>query len=81
MSVVAFIFSIYILFNKETLAVQARKICFAFLSKRAAVYLVHAAQVSFAKFYHFIIGQLTEAIILGSLCTIACSSCVCHTRQ
>ena len=68
--VVAFIFSIYILFNKETLAVQARKICFAFLSKRAAVYLVHAAQVSFAKFYHFIIGQLTEAIILGSLCTI-----------
>lgn len=68
--VVAFIFSIYILFNKEKLAVQARKICFAFLSKRAAVYLVHAAQVSFAKFYHFIIGQLTEAVILGTLCTI-----------
>lgn len=68
--VVAFIFSIYALFNKEKLAVQARKICFAFLSKRAAVYLVHAAQVSFAKFYHFIIGQLTEAIILGTLCTI-----------
>ena len=68
--VVAFIFSIYILFNKEKLAVQARKICFAFLSKRSAIYLVHAAQVSFAKFYHFIIGQLTEAIILGSLCTI-----------
>lgn len=69
-TVVAFIFSIYILFNKEKLAVQARKICFAFLSKRAAIYLVHAAQVSFAKFYHFIIGQLTEAVILGSLCTI-----------
>ena len=34
------------------------------------MYLVHAAQVSFAKFYHFIIGQLTEAIILGTLCTI-----------
>ena len=68
--VVAFIFSIYALFKKENLAVQARKICFAFLSKRAAVYLVHAAQVSFAKFYHFIIGQLTEAIILGTLCTI-----------
>lgn len=68
--VVAFIFSIYILFNKEKLAVQARKICFAFLSKRAAVYLVHAAQVSFAKFYHFIIGQLIEAVILGTLCTI-----------
>ncbi|MEE0434702.1 MAG: AI-2E family transporter [Peptococcaceae bacterium] len=68
--VVAFIFSIYVLFNKEKLAVQARKICFAFLSKRAAIYLVHAAQVSFAKFYHFIIGQLTEAIILGSLCTV-----------
>lgn len=68
--VVAFIFSIYALFNKDKLAVQARKICFAFLSKRVAVYLVHAAQVSFAKFYHFIIGQLTEAIILGTLCTI-----------
>lgn len=69
-AVVSFIFSIYILANKEKLAVQARKICFAFFSKNMARYILHVSQVSFAKFYHFIIGQLTEAVILGSLCTI-----------
>ncbi|MDO4280940.1 MAG: AI-2E family transporter [Peptococcaceae bacterium] len=68
--VVAFVFGIYILVSKEKLAVQARKICFAFLSKDRASYVVHVAQVSFAKLYSFITGQLTEAVILGSLCTI-----------
>ena len=67
---VAFVFAIYILGSKEKLAVQARKICFAFFNKIHAAYLVHVAQVSFAKMYSFITGQLTEAVILGSLCTI-----------
>lgn len=67
---VAFVFAIYILGSKEKLAVQARKICFAFFNKMHATYLVHVAQVSFAKMYSFITGQLTEAVILGSLCTI-----------
>ena len=67
---VAFVFAIYILGSKEKLAVQARKICFAFFNRMHATYLVHVAQVSFAKMYSFITGQLTEAVILGSLCTI-----------
>ena len=67
---VAFVFAIYILGSKEKLAVQARKICFAFFNRIHAAYLVHVAQVSFAKMYSFITGQLTEAVILGSLCTI-----------
>ena len=67
---VAFVFAIYILGSKEKLAVQARKICFAFFNRMHAAYLVHVAQVSFAKMYSFITGQLTEAVILGSLCTI-----------
>lgn len=67
---VAFVFAIYILGSKEILAVQARKICFAFFNRMHAAYLVHVAQVSFAKMYSFITGQLTEAVILGSLCTI-----------
>lgn len=67
---VALVFGVYILGSKEKLAVQARKICFAFFNKIHAAYLVHAAQVSFAKMYSFITGQLTEAIILGSLCTL-----------
>ena len=67
---VAFVFAIYILGSKEKLAVQARKICFAFFNRMHATYLVHVAQVSFAKMYSFITGQLIEAVILGSLCTI-----------
>ena len=67
---VAFVFAIYILGSKEKLVVQARKICFAFFNRMHAAYLVHVAQVSFAKMYSFITGQLTEAVILGSLCTI-----------
>lgn len=67
---VALVFGIYILGSKEKLAVQARKICFAFFNKIHAAYLVHAAQVSFSKMYSFITGQLTEAVILGTLCTI-----------
>lgn len=67
---VALVFSIYILNGKEKLAVQSRKICFAFFKKENAMYLIHVAQVSFAKMFNFITGQLTEAIILGTLCTI-----------
>ncbi len=64
------VFAIYILASKETLGIQARKICYAIFKERNASYLIHVAQVSFAKFYSFISGQLTEAFILGSLCAI-----------
>ena len=68
--VIAFVFSIYILTHKERLARQARQICYAFFDKVYAEYIIHVFQVSFSKFYNFITGQLTEAVILGVLCTI-----------
>ena len=71
--VIEFVFAIYILSSKEKLAVQARKICYALFSERNASYIIHVAQVSFAKFYSFISGQLTEAVILGTLCAIGMS--------
>lgn len=67
--VIAFVFCIYILTQKENLARQARKICYAFLDKAHAEYIIHVFQVSFSKFYSFITGQFMEAIILGVLCT------------
>lgn len=68
--VIGLIFSIYLLMSKERLAIQARKICFAYLSREHARMLIHISQVTFQKFYHFVTGQLTEAVILGTLCTI-----------
>lgn len=68
--VIAFVFAIYILMSKETLAIQARKMCYAFMPPAQAHYFIHVCQVSFAKFYSFITGQLMEAVILGTLCTI-----------
>lgn len=69
-SIIGFIFAVYVLRSKERLAAQARKICLAFLSEPHARSLIHICQVAFNKFYHFVTGQLTEAVILGSLCTV-----------
>ena len=69
-TIIGLIFSIYVLMSKEKLAAQARKICFAYLSGDHARSLIHVCQVTFDKFYHFVTGQLTEAVILGTLCTV-----------
>lgn len=68
--VIGFVFAICILITKEKLAVQGRRIIFAFCAPDYARYLIHVFQVAFAKFYSFITGQLTEAVILGSLMTL-----------
>lgn len=68
--VIALIFAIYILSSKEKLADQAKRIVRAYVKpewiRRARRILVTADQT----FSSFIIGQVTEAVILGTLCTV-----------
>lgn len=67
---VAFVFCIYILFNKETLKNQATRLIGAWLNKDFGEWLIHASSVVNKNFRNFISGQSLEAVILGLLCTI-----------
>ncbi len=66
---VAVIFSIYILLGKEKLGAQARKLISTYCKKRAdkIFYVVRTLDYSF---HHFIVGQCTEAVVLGVLCMV-----------
>ncbi len=67
---IAFIFSIYILFNKYTLKRQTARLVKAWLPIKFGEWLIHAAQVSSKVFRNFVSGQTLEGIILGTLCMI-----------
>lgn len=69
-AIFAIIFSVYILFSKETLKNQAKKLIRAWLPQKAGHYIIHASSVGGEVFRNFISGQTIEAIILGVLCTI-----------
>lgn len=68
--VFAVIFSIYILFSKETLKNHARRLVRAWLPEKGGNYLVHASSVANSTFRSFVAGQTIEAFILGSLCAL-----------
>jgi len=67
---IAFVFSIYILFNKESLKRQATRLIKAWLPRKFGEWIIHAADVSSKVFRNFISGQTLEGLILGSLCMI-----------
>lgn len=66
--VLGFVFALYLLAQKESLSRQAKKIIFALFSQKRAQKIMEIAQRTNRTFFHFVTGQLTEAVILGSLC-------------
>lgn len=68
--IIAVIFAAYVLFCKETLARQARKLLDAFLPQKPRKVFLHIASTSHRIFCAFVTGQCIEAVILGSLCAI-----------
>ena len=68
--VIALIFAIYVLFSKETLAGQMKKLFKAFLPDMANRGVLHVAQTAHDIFCAFVTGQCIEAVILGSLCAV-----------
>lgn len=66
--VLAFVFAIYILFSKEKLKSQSKRLIKAWLPENFGKWLIHASSVASVNFRNFISGQTLEAIILGVLC-------------
>lgn len=68
--VLAIAFSIYILAQKETLGRQAKKALFALFSEKRAHNVLKLCSLTHQSFSRFVSGQLTEAVIIGSLCFV-----------
>lgn len=65
---ISLIFSIYMLFQKETLSRQLKKAGSVYLPQRWRETGGALCRLAHETFTNFITGQLTEAVILGSLC-------------
>lgn len=70
---IAFSFACYILFQKEKLHVQVRKVFFAFIPKRKAEVILEICSLTYRTFANFLAGQCLEAVILGSMFVITLS--------
>lgn len=68
--VIALIVAIYILSGKERLGDQLTRLLTAYLPERKRERIFEIIRVTDNTFSSFIVGQCTEAVILGSLCTI-----------
>lgn len=65
--VIAFIFSIYVLFQKERLARQGKQCLYALLPRNAADKALRIFALAERTFSGFLSGQCLEAVILGSI--------------
>ncbi len=68
---VAIVFAIYILFQKETLSRQGKKVLYAFLDETIADKIVYILRLSYKTFKNFLTGQCTECVILGVMFFVA----------
>ncbi len=64
---IGFIFSCYILLQKEHLSLQIKKAMYALFPERAVHYIMHVCTLANKTFANFIAGQCIEAVILGSM--------------
>ncbi|WP_438618071.1 AI-2E family transporter [Paraclostridium sp.] len=65
-----FILSIYILYDKEHIILSFKKLLYALVSKKRALEIIEFFNISNKIFYHYIIGQLINSIIIGILAFI-----------
>jgi predicted PurR-regulated permease PerM len=68
--VIAIVFAVYVLANKEDLKIQAKKFVYARFNKEKADFIVKVSRLSRDSFRNFLTGQAKEAVILGVLCAI-----------
>ncbi len=69
-TVFAVIFALYLLFGKEKLISQFRRLCRRYLGHSITARTGYVLNIFNTKFQNFIIGQCLEALILGVLCTV-----------
>ena len=68
--VIAIVFAVYCLFQKETLSRQGRKLVYAFLPEKTADYIIRVMRLTNTTFSNFFSGQCLEVVILGSMFAI-----------
>ncbi|CAJ1202674.1 AI-2E family transporter [Companilactobacillus nantensis] len=68
--ILAFTFAIYILATKEKLTAQVKKAGRAFIKENHRKKIQYVFDITNKMFSSFIVGQVTEAIILGTLCAL-----------
>lgn len=71
--VIAFVFSCYILLQKEKLSVQVQKVMHAYLSEKHVEWCMEVCSLTFRSFSSFLTGQCVEALILGTMFFIVMS--------
>ncbi len=64
---IAFVFSCYILLQKEKLNIQVRKLMYAFLPRDWTEIFIALGSVTYKTFSSFLTGQCLEAVILGCM--------------
>ncbi len=69
-TVVSIIFSVYLLASKNKLALQIKRVLSVILKPSVKDLVLHITEVINDCFRKFFVGQFTEAIILGALCTV-----------
>lgn len=66
----ALVFSLYLLAQKETLIAQSKRLLHRILPRKAADRLLSLLSLTNNAFSSFVTGQVTEAFILGTLCCL-----------
>lgn len=69
-ALLSLIFAIYLLSGKENLASQADRLAKRYLSQRIYGKLAYFLHILDDCFHRYIVGQCTEAVILGVLCAV-----------
>lgn len=69
-TVIGFIFALYLLFDKDRLLRQLKRIMNAYIPQKAIEKITHVSLTVNDCFHDFIVGQCTEALILGVLCML-----------
>lgn len=66
----AFVFSIYLLLGKERIGAQFQRLFRAYIKPKYLDRLYYVLRTLDDSFHHYIVGQCSEAVILGMLCTL-----------
>lgn len=73
--VIAFIFSIYILTQKEKLKDQLKRILRAYMKEKSRERVIYIGKLLYHNFSKFLTGQCIEAVILGALFILVMTVC------
>ena len=70
---IGFVFSVYVLFQKERLTAQCKKLMYVLLPEKKADRIVEILRLTNTTFSNFLSGQCLEACILGTMFVITLS--------